>query len=293
MGMFRSTCLGLSVVFSLLGGWTLRAHGQLLSHQITEGLAQLDRAICLQQWEEAIDITSGLMASSEISSDYRQELLGFRRQLQVWQASALTPQTQSSCDRTQSLFITLDEPAAPEPQPLDWSRALATLANRRPIIQLDSGFEPTSDLIPADLTAQSPELLTNWATPIDTTDGFTVLGGSVNGQQQVYSFLARLGDRISLELDVTRTYTWGESQLWFFDSSGRLLTQSASDSVQTSLQNFAVPKTDVYFVVVSPQSTPPALNTRGLLTDWPISDGTSFDYTLTLTGVTPYQTLLP
>ncbi|MEA5465302.1 hypothetical protein [Leptothoe sp. PORK10 BA2] len=294
MGMFCSPGLGLAMVFSLVGGWTMGAYGQSLPHTIDDDLAQLERAICLGQWQEAIDITSGLMASEEVSPDYRQELLGVRRQLQVWQTSSLPPQASSSCDRTQSLFITLDQqPTAPEPQPLDWNRALATLANRRPIIELNDDIEPTANLIPAELTANSPELLTAWANPLDTTHGFNVTGGRVNGDQQVYSFLARLGDRVSLELDVTRTYIGGDSQLFVFDQDGRLLTQSDPDSLQASIQDFALPQTDVYFAVVSPQGTLPVVDAHGLITDWQISDGTSFDYTLTLTGVTPYQALLP
>ena len=207
-------------------GWGLRAYGQSLPQGVADSLGQLDRAICLQQWARAIDITSGLMASSHVSTGYRQELLGFRRQLQQWQTSSLPPTVQASCDRTLSLFITLDEPEAPESQPLDWGRALATLGNTRPIIQLDDGVEPANDIIPIELTVNSPELLTDLAIPIDTTDGFNVVGGGVNGYQQTYSFLARVGDRVSLALDVTRTHTRGDAQLFVFDQTGRLVTQS-------------------------------------------------------------------
>ncbi|MEL6935108.1 MAG: T9SS type A sorting domain-containing protein [Cyanobacteria bacterium J06607_17] len=287
--MFRSVCLGVSMVCSL--GWGLRAYGQSLPQGVADSLEQLDRAICLRQWDRAIDITSGLIASSDVSTGYRQELLGFRRQLQLWQTSSLSPTVQASCDRTLSLFITLDEPEAPEPQPLDWARALATLGNTRPIIQLDDGIEPANDIIPVELTANSPELLTDLAIPIDTTDGFNVIGGSVNGYQQTYSFLARMGDRISLALDVTRTHTQGDAQLFVFDQTGRLVSQRDPGTLQT--QDVAVHKTGVYFAVVSPQDVIPVLDPGGLITDWQIAGGTSFDYTLTLTGVTPYQTLLP
>ncbi|MEO0430665.1 MAG: hypothetical protein AAF151_03130 [Cyanobacteria bacterium J06656_5] len=274
-------------------GWGLRAYGQSLPPGVADSLGQLDRAICLQQWARAIDITSGLMASSHVSTGYRQELLGFRRQLQQWQTSSLPPTVQASCDRTLSLFITLDEPEAPESQPLDWGRALATLGNTRPIIQLDDGVEPANDIIPVELTVNSPELLTDLAIPIDTTDGFNVVGGGVNGYQQTYSFLARVGDRVSLALDVTRTHTRGDAQLFVFDQTGRLVTQSDPGTLQASVQDVAVPKTGVYFAVVSPQDVMPVLNPSGLIVDWQIAGGTSFDYTLTLTGVTPYQTLLP
>ncbi len=290
MTLLRSTLLGLSVLVSLGSGWGQRAYGQPLSHRG----ARLDRAICLQQWEQALDITSGLIATPEISATDRQELLQFRRQLQAWQLSPSPVEIQASCDRTLSLFLPLEAPTPPSPQPLDWNRALATLANPRPIIVLDDGVEPTADLIPADLTTDSPEILANWATPIDTTDGFNVVGGQVDGGQQVYSFLARIGDSLALELDITRTYFGaGQPQLFLFDRAGRLLIQSDPGNLQTSTQNFVVPETDVYFVVVASPETIPIMGVRNRIVDWQRTQTSRFDYTLTLTGVTPYQALLP
>ena len=299
MATLRSACLSfsavLSVAVSLWNGWGLQAYGQPVHDDVSKGLAQLDRAICLQQWEQAIDITSGLIASSRVSSDYRQTLLSFRQQLQTWRMSPTPPSSQASCDRILPLFLTLAEPEAPQPQPLDWNSALATFRSARPIIQLDDGFEPTDNIIPPELTESSPELLASVATPIDTTDGFGVVGGTLNRSQQVFSFLARLGDPVSLEADVTRSHGPGTPQLWLFDQHGRLLAQSDnnSDSFQASIQAVAAPQTTVYFVAVVSQGSMPALDAQGQIIDWQTADSTSFDYTLTLTGVTPYQVLTP
>ncbi|MBT9316425.1 hypothetical protein [Leptothoe spongobia] len=294
MGMFRSTCLSLPLGFAVIFSLFSEVRAQAFAPDVAASLSQLDLAICLQQWGEAIDITSGLIASPDVSSAYRQELLSFRRQLQSWQVGPVFPDAQASCDRTLPLFLALDEPEPPEPQPLDWNRALASLRNSRPIIQLNDGVESTPELIPTELTASSPELLTNRATPIDTTDGFNVLGDSINSQQQVYSFLARLGDRVSLEVDITRAYSQGDAQLYVFDQTGRLITKSDSPTFQGgAIQDFVSPKTDVYFAVVSSQGTLPVLDERGQLVDWQTTDNSSFDYTLTLTGVTPYNVLLP
>ncbi|MBE9068767.1 hypothetical protein IQ260_19155 [Leptolyngbya cf. ectocarpi LEGE 11479] len=296
MAILRSHGLGFSVGFavliSLCNGGALRA--QALSHQVHQAtLAQLDRAVCLQQWGQAIDITSRLIASPDVSMTYRQELLRFRRQLQTWQITPVPPITQASCDRTLPLFLPLAEPEAPEPQPLDWYGAIAALRSSRPIIELDDDFDPTVNLIPPELTASSPEVLADFASPIDTTDGFNVVGGRVNRGQQVYSFVARLGDRLSLEADVTRTHIGGETQIFLFDQTGHLLMQSNDIGFQVSMQNVVIPKTDVYFAVVSPQGTTPILDSQGLIVGWQTQDAnSSFDYTLTLTGVTPYQALL-
>lgn len=290
--MFRSTCLRLSLgflgVFSIVGeAWA--------QSSVADDLTRLDRAVCLQQWPQAIGIASELIASSNVSSEYRQALLSFRRQLQAWQVSPLPPTSQSSCDRTLPLVLAVPEdPVAVAPQPLDWNRALFSLGSTRPIIQLDDDFEPVDHLIPAALIASSPELLTTDAIPIDTTDGFNVVGGSLYGQQQVYNFLARLGDRVSLEVNVTRSPVSEEIQLYVFDRAGRLIAQSDSPTFPGgAVQDFVAPSTDVYFAVISPQSTMPLLDSQGILLDWQTSVNTNLDYTLTLLGVTPYEALIP
>ncbi|MEM7793583.1 MAG: hypothetical protein AAF579_03905 [Cyanobacteria bacterium P01_C01_bin.118] len=272
-----------------------QARAQLFADDVADGLSRLDRAVCLQQWSQAIAITSELITSSNVSSEYRQELLNFRRQLQVWQVSPLPPTSRSSCDRTLPLVLTVpEESVASAPQPLNWNRALFSLGSTRPIVELDEDFDPMDHLIPAALIASSPEVLAAGAIPIDTADGFNVVGGRISGQHQVYSFLARLGDPVSLEVNVTRTYTQGEMQLYVFDQTGRLIAQSESPTFPDgATQDFIAPKTDVYFAVVSPQGTVPILNAQGGVLDWQTNANTSFDYTLTLMGVTPYTALVP
>ncbi|NEQ48561.1 MAG: hypothetical protein F6K11_00270 [Leptolyngbya sp. SIO3F4] len=291
--MFRSTCLSLSFGVAIVLSLSSEGQAQSFAVNLTDGFTKLDRAICLQQWGVAIDIASELITSPEVSTKYRQELLDFRRQLQVWQFSPVLPDFQASCDRTLPLFLSLDEPETSEPRPLDWNRALASLRSSSPIIQLNDSSEAITDSLPGQLTANSPELLTAWATPIDTTDGFNVVWGNVNGQQHwVYSFLARLGDRVSLEVDVTRFYNLGDAQLYIFDQTGSLLTQSDRSNFQGgTIQDFITPETNVYFVVVSSQGTTPVLDTRRQIIDWQSVNNASFDYTLTLTGVTPYNAL--
>ncbi|NEZ57271.1 hypothetical protein [Adonisia turfae] len=278
------------MAIALSGGW---AYGQSSHRDLVEELAQLDRAICLQQWDQAINITSRLIASASVSSSYRQELLSFRHQLQAWRISETTPIVQVNCDRTLPMYLTLTAPEPAQPQPLDWNSALATFRNSRPIVQFDSDFDPTDTLIPPELTVNSPDALVDFAIPVDTTDGFSVVGGSINSRPQVYNLLARLGDRISLEIDVTRAYMGGDPHLLLFDHRGRLLVQSEIDALQASIQDFMIPSTDVYFAVVSPQGTSPILDADGLIVGWQTSQNNSFDYTVTLTGVTPYQALLP
>ena len=297
MTMLRSTGFGFAIVCFLTLGGELRAYSQVPQassyHQVIDDIARLDRAICLQAWDQAIDVTSALIASSDVSSTYRQELLLFRRQLQHLRLNPVPPTIRASCDRTQSLFLTLTESETPGPQPLDWDLALATLNNSRPIIDLDNTYDPLSDLIPAELTAESPETLIDFATPIDTTDGFNVISDRINSSPQVYSFLARRGDLLFLEADVTRTYNQGNFRLLLFDKAGQLLTRSDQSNFHTSVRSYRIPNTDVYFAAVVSEESAPILDRQGYLIEWQANGAKSFDYTLTLTGVTPYQTLLP
>ncbi|MEM9806107.1 MAG: hypothetical protein AAF959_12575 [Cyanobacteria bacterium P01_D01_bin.56] len=289
--------LGFALASSLVFGGGLQAYGQVTPtspyRQVVDGLMRLERAICLQTWGEAIDITSELMASPDVSPAYRQELLMFRRQIQHWQLNSVTPTTQTSCDRTVPLFLTLSEPEPLEPQPLNWNRALENLTNSRPIINLDNAYDPLSDLIPAELTENSPGALVDTATPIDTTDGFNVVGGRISWEPEVYSFLARQGDYISLEADVTRASVQSTFRLMLFDQTGKLLIQSEQSDFQTSVQRYRMPKTDVYFAAIMPEEAAPILDSQRRIVGWQPTSNTRFDYTLTLTGVTPYQSLLP
>lgn len=285
------------MVFSLGLSGKSQVYGQVSQassyRQVVDELARLDRALCLQAWEQAIDITSGLMASTHISSTYRQELLLFRRQLQQLPTHAVTSSVQPSCDRTSSLFLELPALEASDPPALNWERALANLNYSRPIISLSTTYDPLANLIPAELTADSPEALTELMTPMDTTDSFSVVGDRISWSPQVYSFLARQGDILSLEADVTRASGQGGVQMLLFDHIGNLLKESELSVIQSSLPNYRIPTTNVYFVAVVSAGTVPVFDLQGQIAEWQPASSRSFDYTLTLMGVTPYQALLP
>ena len=101
MTILRSTLLGSCVAFSLWNGWGLQGRSQPLLADVASTLVHLERAICLQQWQQAIDITGELIASPAVSTAYRQELLSFRRQLQTWRTSPAPPQFQAGSGRRQ------------------------------------------------------------------------------------------------------------------------------------------------------------------------------------------------
>lgn len=272
-----------------LGAW-LGAHRPAAA-SVKQLTAALEQSLCLRQWSRAVELTGALMAMPDVSATERQNLLAFRTSLEQIRAQQLPVVLPESCDRT--LALTLDVPSAQQAvsQPLDWSRGLALLTYTRPIVQLDVAYDPADDLIPAGLLAESPDILTATAAPIDTADGFSVVAGR---GQQVYSFLGRLGDRVSLDVDILQgSSDTGDSQLFLFDYQGRLVAQNDDDGrgQQSAIVSLPLPYTHAYFAVVAGQATRPILDGAGVLQGWQTAPD-SFSYTLTLTGVTPSQALV-
>jgi hypothetical protein len=182
---------------------------------------------------------------------------------------------------------------------LNWNEGVASVTGRRaPVVQLDP--RPESEINPpipvALFDGSTPALLPS--TSIDTSDGFNVVAGQVGEYHQVYSFVARLGDRVSLDIDVTRVfpgtlYTNDDSQIYLFDKQGRMLAfNDDADGRQSRLSDVVIPQTDVYFAVVTTHNNTPIWSNQ-TLSGWSETGGARFDYTLTLTGLTPSVAILP
>ncbi|MEM8809445.1 MAG: hypothetical protein AAGF01_25770 [Cyanobacteria bacterium P01_G01_bin.38] len=270
-------------------------------NEVYQQLEALNTAICFNQWEQAVAITSTLIGSPAISTDYRHRLVEFRRDLQgLSEMRAMMPDN-ASCDRIypRTLAVPVPADATEEPAPIDWGAAIASITSQRgPIVQLDDRTEAeVNPAIPPELLADLPFALAS-ATAIDTTDGFNVVAGQVSTGHETFGFLAGLGDRITLDLDVTRVLsgtfeTSDDSQLFIFDRSGRLLAHNDdADGRQSLIADFVIPKTDIYFAVVTSHNNDPLLGDDQTLVGWEEDGEASFAYTLTLTGATPSAALL-
>jgi hypothetical protein len=296
--------LGIALVTTMgTGLMAARAVAQEPLETIAQLQTALDRAVCFNQWDQAIEITGVLIGSSMISSDYRSELMGFRRQLEAFSSLQAVVPDNTSCDRIYPQTIAvmpLSATVEDTETGLNWAEAILTLTqpNRR-VIQLDTApDDQINPPIPPALLENSPLPLAD-ATPLNTVDGFSVVAGQVGQRHQAYSFLAGLGDRVTLDLDVTRIlpgtlYDNDDSQLFVFDRAGNLMAHNDDDgdSQQSRIADLVIPRTDVYFVVVTSHNNDPLLDPTQLLTGWSEDGGSSFAYTLTLTGVTPAAALL-
>ncbi len=254
----------------------------------------LDQAICANDWSEAVGIVGTLIARDETNSAERSALLTLRRQLQSYQSENVIVADAQACDRTDPYRLETSLPATVQTgQPLGWEMAVAEVTDQQYSTELITESVPQS--LPVSIG--EPAGLTP-AAPIDLSRGLNVVSGHVGEGHEVYAFVAGLGDRIEANLEVTRVmagslYTSDDSQLFIFDRHGNLVASAddSNDQQQSSIKGVVLPKTDLYFAVVTSYNNDPILNRAGQLTGWQDNGGGRFDYTLTLAGVTPTSAL--
>ena len=269
---------------------------------------ELQLAICLNEWEYALDVISPLIASSGISAAYREDLVRFRYQLQDLSESAAIVGNIPNCEG--AIARHLPEPPTLSGNSLDWPTAVESVTGEQGVF----GYSPAADLASFDQQPLDPQLAAaatgpdsflaetlpylTPAIPIDTSNGAAVIAGTVGSSYQVYSFVGRLGDRISLDIDVTHTqpgslYRDDDSQLFLFDSQGALIAENDDlDGLQSRISNFSLPRTSTYYAVVTTYNNDPILDSEAVVSGWSDDGGSTIEFTLTLTGVTPLTALV-
>ncbi|MBD2090610.1 PPC domain-containing protein [Microcoleus sp. FACHB-1515] len=220
---------------------------------------QLQAAICLNDWPQAIDLTNQLIGSDDLSPEDRESLVNYRSQLQNWRA-------------TGARFANLPNCNAANP-------AVAIAPQSTTTIENSVAIAPQ----PLSLVALSP------AVNLDFVTGAATHSGAVSSGQQVYSFTASAGDRLSIDVNVTRImpgtpFMDDDSQLFLFDAAGRLIAQNDDQerSFQSRLANFTIPADGTYFVVVTTFNNDPILNANGIILRWEGDGGSNIEYLLTI-----------
>ncbi len=274
------------IALSLASGVTFVSLGSLPAYAQRTAQFDLDSAICNNEWGEAIDIVSTLIGSDHTSSSDRTALLTLRSQFTQYRAENTVVVQAEACDRANP--YTLEAPASKTAQtgtPLGWEGAVAT--------QNQFSTSIITQSVPFSLPVEVGNVagLTP-ANPVDLSLGLNVVSGQVGTGHQVYSFVAGLGDSLTANLNVTQVmtgtlYTSDDSQLFIFDKNGKLMAAADdTDGQQSRISELIMPKTDVYFAVVTTYNNDPILNRDGYLTGWQDNGGGRFDYTLTLSGIT-------
>lgn len=255
----------------------------------------LDQAICANDWSDAIDIVGMLVADDKTTQGDRTQLLTLRRQLERFRTENILVADAQACDRTDPYVLAHTLPSTVQTgEPLRWESAVAEATNNQYTTELiteDVDFSlPVAMGHPAGLTP---------AVPVNLEQGLNVVSGHVGPGHKVYGFVAGMGDRLEANLEVTRVmtgslYTSDDSQLFIFDRQGNLIAAAddTNDGQQSQINDLIVPKTDLYFAVVTSYNNDPILNRDGQLTGWQDNGGGRFDYTLSLSGITPTNALV-
>ncbi|MGC1308498.1 MAG: hypothetical protein WA885_14835 [Phormidesmis sp.] len=279
-----------SVVMSLLPLMVLPAFAQRTT------VFDLDRAICANDWDAAIDVVGVLVASEETTRDRRVALLALRRQLESYRAEDAIVADAQACDRADPYTLDAAFPATVQTgKPLGWAGAVAEATDNR----FESRVIATEGEAFALPVSMSEPLGLTPATPVDLRAGLTVVSGHVGPGHNVYAFVAGRGDRLEANLAVTQVmtgslYTSDDSQLFIFDRQGNLITAAddAGGTQQSQINGLVIPKSDLYFAVVTSYNNDPIVNPDGRLAGWQDNGGGRFDYTLTLSGITPTNLLV-
>ncbi len=286
---------GLAVALWLCGTLCGALYGTLPAQAQRTTVFDLNQAICANQWHEAIGITGQLIANEQTTQANRQSLLALRRQLASYQADNVIIGRSQACDLSDPYLLTASSTTQTEAETsLGWDVAIAEATDNQyaseiltdsPQLTLPISLESRAGLAPMQ--------------PIDLSQGLNVVSGHVGSGHEVYGFVAGMGDRINIDIEVTRVmtgslYTSDDSQLFVFDRDGVLIASSDDDNGgnQSSISGLLVPRTDLYFAVVTSYNNDPIFNQDNRLMGWQDNGGGRFDYTLSVSGVTPTAALI-
>ncbi|NEQ22528.1 MAG: hypothetical protein F6K28_25780 [Microcoleus sp. SIO2G3] len=268
--LMRSAAIHLSFALSLLAALPAVAQTPAIDRLQIE----LQTAVCQNDWPQAIDRVNQLIGSEELLPENRERLVRYRLQLQSWRASGARFANLPNCGAAN--FTPATAPGGGE--------AIAPQTTIAPAIDSLSPPALVAPPQPIPLVALSPTV------NLDLSGGSATQMGTVSSGQQVYRIEARAGDRLTIDVSVTRVmagtpFTDDDSQLFLFDSAGRLVAQNDDNdrSFQSRISNFTVPYSGTYFVVVTTFNNDPVLNPSGIVTRWEGDGGSNIEYRLSVT----------
>jgi hypothetical protein len=250
----------------------------------------LQLAICLNNWDSAVSLAGSLIASPDLTPAYRENLVDLRNQLQTYQQRNSVIVPPPGCNA----LVSRNVAAAPNQDAFEVDSFSELGVDQRPVIPDQSARQLAAAeragltaLQDTPISALSPALL------IQTPTGTGISAGSVAKNVDVFSFLGRENDLVTLEINVTDVlpgslYTDDDSQIFLFDSEGTLLAENDDLSrLQSQIQDFALPATGVYYIAITTYNNDPILDSIRRITGWTGNGGSAVEYTLTVRGLTP------
>lgn len=259
--------------------------------------AAIQVALCSGNQPQAMVLTGQLIASPDLDSAQRAALVAFRHQL-----AGQPPQPPSAAAACQAVLSQL-VPATAVPAlapPLNWEKAIAAATGLPYLGPPDQVARQNEGFIVAGLArqVQSEIAALSPAVPIDTRSGAGVTAGGVSQDYQVFSFIGGKDDQITIDIEVTQVlpgilYADDDSQLFLFDSQGRLLANNDDlNRLQSRISGFVLPASGIYYVVVTTYNNDPVLDAEGRVAGWSGNGGSFIEFTLAITGLTPTAELV-
>jgi hypothetical protein len=289
--------IGLSLAALVLGGGMVAAPGAARATSVDTLQRQLKTAVCLNDWSAAIDHSSALIAIPRLTTTARHHLVDFRHQLQEYRRRRMVFNAIPNCEAQLAQYLT----TVPTPRPpLLLDRALYSVFGLgEPDLTPDQRAQQNfahrqaglQEIHPTPWPQLSPALL------MDTTLGSAVSAGAVGQGVEVFAFVGGQGDRITIDLNVTRVlpglaYTDDDSQLYLFNDQGYLI--AANDDfvgLRSRLANVSLPTSGLYYLAVTTYNNTPILSPNRQIEGWTNDGGSAIEYTVTVTGLTPSRQL--
>lgn len=287
LGLSAGTTLLSSLLFTGLGARV--AWGQPTAAVQTN----LQLAVCLSDWDGALHQIDRLLASPDMPPKDRANLVVLSRQFQRYRLDRVVHPPTQACD---PLLTGFGLSGFTPLQPLNLEAAMyASVGQGQPNVTSDQHTRRQQAVYAAGLHQihATPIPALSPAQRLNTSNGSGVTAGAVSRGVNVYAFLAQAGDVVTLNVNVTRIlpgllYHDDDSQLFLFDSEGNLLADNDDFTrLQSRLSYISLPSTGVYYAAITTYNNNPLLNGDRQISGWQGLGGSSIEYTLTVTGLTP------
>ena len=259
----------------------------------------LQRAVCLNDWEGAIALVNPMIAVPNLTNTYRQSLVDLRDQLTEFAKVGTVIPNIDQCESMLQRYVPAGAVANTPPE-----GAVAGIA----FLDLEGASSPGSqaDRQQEAVAVAGLERLDRYDVPalsaalfIDMQTGSAVSAGAVSGNAQIHTFFGGLSDRVTLDVDVTRILPGAiaqndDTQLFLFDATGTLIAANNDDAdgLQSKLEDILLPRTGRYYVAVTTYDNAPILDETDRILGWTLAGGSAVEYTLTIRGVTPSANLI-
>lgn len=153
--------------------------------QTTDELrGEVQRAVCQNDWDVALTTLGRIIGSDDISIEYRESLMRYRRQIQTWQDTNTVLNTTDIVECQSYLGVgdgADSETVSDAPPQLDWNRAVSVIQSSAPVQSSAVGDDSASDCDPSYPSMCIPSNSADLDCGDIVQRNFTVLGSDPHG----------------------------------------------------------------------------------------------------------------